>query len=82
MLLKQERLFLIQTFTKMNISSEKEQYLKKLREDILQLVQDGNSYTAIEKTNVYVRQMKKVDQLEESLMFMMRVALIQMEIKK
>lgn len=79
MLLKQERLFLIQTFTKMNISSEKEQYLKKLREDILQLVQDGNSYTAIEKTNVYVRQMKKIDQLEESLMFMMRVALILME---
>lgn len=60
----------------MSADPEKEQLMTKRREDIIQLIRDGDSYTAIEKALIYVRQMKKSNELESALIFMMHIALI------
>lgn len=60
----------------MSTNPQKEQSMAKRREDIIQLVQSGDSYTAIEKALIYVRQMKKLNELEDALIFMMHIAII------
>lgn len=65
----------------MSADPKRDQLMAKRREDIINLVQSGDSYTAIEKVLIYVRQMKKSNELEDALIFMMRIALILFEQK-
>ena len=50
--------------------------LKKKQDKIIELIQSGESYQALEQAQIVVRKMKKINRLQEALIFLMRMAMV------